>query len=135
MSSHRRRLVFAFVAALTGCKDEPPACKTVDLDCGPLYVPTFHNIYEMTLKDNCGSDKNACHSRVGRKGGMSFETEQSAYDALLVAPRVVPGDPECSEMIVRTSSPGADYQMPPGDALPKNEACVLIKWVQMGAMR
>ena len=36
-------------------------------------------------------------------------------------------------MIVRTSSPGADYQMPPGDPISAAERCALIQWVQAGA--
>lgn len=118
----------------SSCKDDPPACITVETDCAFLYEPTFHNVYEKTLKPSCGSDKNACHSAVGHQGGMSFETEQSAYDALLDG-RVTPGDPDCSEMIVRTSSPGADYQMPPRTPLDPTERCVLIKWVAAGAQR
>ena len=45
-------------------------------------------------------------------------------------PRVSPGDAACSLMIVRTDSPGADYQMPPGDPLSEPERCALIQWVQ-----
>ena len=37
-------------------------------------------------------------------------------------------------LIVRTDSPGADYQMPPGDPLSAPERCALIHWVQNGAM-
>ena len=48
--------------------------------------------------------------------------------------RVKPGDPACSVMIVRTDSPGADYQMPPGDPLSPQERCALIQWVQNGAL-
>jgi hypothetical protein len=48
---------------------------------------------------------------------------------------VKPGDPSCSKMIVRTDSPGEDYQMPPGDPLTPEERCALIQWVQMGAMK
>ena len=47
--------------------------------------------------------------------------------------RVDPGNPGCSVMIVRTDSPGADYQMPPGTALSPQERCALIQWVQNGA--
>ncbi len=121
------RLILAF-AALAACKDDPPACKTVDEMCDLQYVPTFDNLYNNTLKDGCGSTKNACHSRVGQRGGMSFEDEAHAYAALLDG-HVTPGDPGCSQMVVRTDSPGADYQMPPGTALTKFERCAIIQWV------
>ncbi|MEJ7603691.1 MAG: c-type cytochrome domain-containing protein [Kofleriaceae bacterium] len=128
-----RRMSIAL--ALAGCpSDPPPACITVDLACQPLYAPTFANVYEQTLKDGCGSQRSACHSASGQKGGMSFEDPDTAY-AALIAGRVVPGDAACSEMIVRTSSPGEDYQMPPGSPLSTAEQCALVQWVHAGAPR
>ncbi len=81
-----------------------------------------------------GSTQTACHSKAGHQGNMSFEDELHAYQALR-AGRVEPGNPGCSLMIVRTDSPGAAYQMPPGDALSAPERCALIQWVQAGAMQ
>jgi hypothetical protein len=120
--------------ALAGCPsdNDPPACLEVDLECQPLYVPTFENVYTNTLKQGCGSERVACHSREGQKGGMSFEDPETAHAALL-AGRVIPGNPGCSEMIVRTSSPGEPYQMPPGSPLGESTRCALIQWVQAGA--
>lgn len=123
----------AFGAFAACSSDPPPACITVDTACAPLYEPTFHNVYTRTLQDTCGSTQSACHSRAGKQGGMSFEDETTAYQALR-AGRVVPGDAACSLMIVRTDSPGASYQMPPGDALGEPERCALIQWVQAGAL-
>jgi len=125
----------ALAVALAACtSDPPPSCITVDTSCAPLYAPTFDNVYTMTLRDTCGSARSSCHSAAGKQGGMSFEDEQHAYDALL-AGRVMPGDPGCSKMIVRTDSPGAPYQMPPGDPLSAPARCALIQWVQSGAPR
>ena len=119
--------------AVAGCaSDPPPSCITVDLACAPLYEPTFDNVYRMTLQNTCGSERSSCHSAAGKQGGMSFEDVSHAYAALR-AGRVVPGDPGCSKMIVRTDSPGASYQMPPGDPLSAAERCSLILWVQAGA--
>jgi hypothetical protein len=121
------------LAPLAGCPaDPPPSCITVDTTCAPDYAPTFDNVYTMTLKDTCGSTLSSCHSAVGLRGGMSFQDEQHAYDALL-AGRVMPGNPGCSKMIVRTDSLGAPYQMPPGDPLKEPERCALIQWVAAGA--
>jgi hypothetical protein len=123
----------ALAVALAGCPaDPPPACIAVDASCAPLYVPTFDNIYTMTLRDSCGSQSASCHSAVGMQGGMSFQDQQHAFDALR-AGRVVPGDPACSKMIVRTDSPGAGYQMPPGDPLSAAARCALVQWVAAGA--
>jgi hypothetical protein len=130
------RLWFVVGVALAGCpRTPPPPCTTVDLTCSPGYVPTFDNVYKNTLKTTCGSDKSSCHSRAGHMGGMSFEDPATAYAALTdpLHPRVKPGDPACSLMIVRTDSPGTDYQMPPGDPLSVPERCALIQWVQCGA--
>jgi hypothetical protein len=127
------RHLWLAAALSAGCaSDPPPACITVDPTCAPLYEPTFDNVYSHTLRDTCGSTRSSCHSAAGKQGGMSFEDEAHAYGALL-AGRVVPGDPGCSKMIVRTDSPGADYQMPPGDPLSEPERCALIQWVAAGA--
>ena len=119
-------------AALAGCPDDgPPACVTVETTCTPLYEPTFDNVYNNTLKAGCGSGLDACHGATGA-GKMSLADPAAAHAALLDG-RVKPGDPGCSEVIVRTDAPGKDYQMPPGTALSAAERCSLILWVQAGA--
>ena len=133
----RMLLVCALGLLLAGCPSEPPPeCLTpaVDTSCAPGYVPTFTNVYKNTLQPNCGSTDSSCHSASGRAGGLSFADQQTAYDQLMALGRVKAGNPSCSEMIVRTSSPGKDYQMPPGDPLDDPEQCALIQWVQNGAM-
>jgi cytochrome c len=126
-------LVAVLAAGLSaGCPDSPPACITVDTTCAPLYPPTFDNVYAMTLQNTCGSQQASCHSAVGLEGGLSFQDPQHAYAALL-AGRVMPGNPGCSLMIVRIDSPGASYQMPPGEPLSEPERCALIQWVLAGA--
>ena len=130
-----RRLLL--VGVLAGCPSEPPpACLTpaVDTGCAPQYMPTFTNVYNNTLKPDCGYMDGSCHSASGRAGGLSFETQTVAYDQLMTASRVKAGNPSCSEFIVRTHSPGKDYQMPPGDALDDVEQCALVQWVEMGAL-
>ena len=127
------------VGVLAGCpSDEPPPCieaELIDTSCAPGYVPTFTNVYNNTLEQGCGSTRSSCHSGAGRAGGLSFQDQATAYTQLLdvAQGRVKPGDPACSEMIVRTSSPGEDYQMPPGDPLSLPARCALIHWVQQGA--
>jgi len=63
---------------------------------------------------------------------MSLADPAAAHASLLDG-RVTPGDPGCSELIVRTDAPGKDYQMPPGTTLGAAERCSLILWVQAGA--
>ena len=125
----------AMLVTSAGCpNEEPPACKTVDLACSPQYPSTsFSLVYENTISRDCGSSEGSCHSASG-DSSLSFATEQGAYDSLL-SKYVTPGDPGCSELIVRTSSPGADYQMPQGSPLSEVEQCALRKWVEAGAPR
>ncbi len=127
------------LVCLLACSEPPPECiaseHAIDEACAPGYVPTFTNVYNNTLKEGCGSTKANCHSARGRAGDLSFETQDIAYAALLDAKkaRVKPGNAACSEMIVRTHSPGEDYQMPPGDALKAPARCALVQWVLQGA--
>lgn len=123
-----------------GCPSTPPPeCITVDTTCAPGYVPTFDNVYRNTLENSCGSTRSSCHSASGHQGGLSMADEATAYADLLAMsptynrPRVSPGDAACSLVIVRTNSPGKDYQMPPGEPLTPEEQCALVQWVQMGA--
>jgi len=127
---------------VAGCPSTPPpACITVDTTCAPGYVPTFDNMYTNTIAQGCGSQRASCHSASGHMGGLDMSTEALAYSGLLaMSPnyhraRVEPGNAACSLMIVRTDSPGADYQMPPppGDPLTEPARCALIQWVQNGA--
>jgi hypothetical protein len=136
-------LLVSGLLAGAGCpQTPPPACIDVDLTCAPSYVPTFDNVWSNTINKSCGNTNSSCHSAQGHMGGLTFPDEQTAYDNLLaksgVDPtrtRVDPGNPACSLMIVRTDSPGADYQMPPGDPLAAAERCSLVQWVAAGAQR
>jgi hypothetical protein len=125
--------IAALAAGLAGCpEDTPPSCTTVDTACTPLYDPTFENVFKTTLRVGCGSTLSSCHARGG-EGNMSLEDMTTAYQSLLDG-HVTPGDPGCSEFIVRVTAPkGKDYQMPPGAPLSDAERCSLIQWVERGA--
>ncbi len=122
------------LAACAGCGSEPPpACATVETACAPLYTTTsYANVYSQTIAQDCGADKGACHSASGASG-LSLIGEQQSFDNL--ARYITPGDPGCSEFVVRTSAPGKDYQMPQGAPLIESEQCALRKWVEAGAPR
>jgi hypothetical protein len=130
----RRSWVAALLAAsIAGCpsNEPPPMCTTVDVACAPAYVPTFENVFDNTIKLGCGSARASCHASGG-ESGMSLENAATAYQSLLDG-RVTANDPGCSELVVRTSSTGKDYTMPPGSALEPAERCALIRWVATGA--
>jgi hypothetical protein len=128
----------ALTLASSGCpKTPPPECKTIETACAPGYEPTFENVWTHTIEQSCGSTKSSCHSSSG-ESGMSLATIDDAYASLVEGGRVKPFDPSCSELIVRTSSPGTDYAMPPSGgsaAISDPTRCALILWVNMGAMR
>ena len=135
-------LLVVGVLLVAGCPSTPPpSCITVDTTCAPGYVPTFDNMYANTLAQGCGSTRASCHSASGHMGGLDMSTPEIAYANLMaMSPkyqraRVEPGNAACSLMIVRTDSPGADYQMPPlpSDPLTEPARCALIQWVQNGA--
>jgi len=136
-----RRLWLALVCS--GCPSTPPpACLAAapSTTCDTLYIPTFDNVWTMTLYPHCGGKDGACHHGSSPQAGLSFETEQTAYDDLMMnssldpkRARVVPGDVQCSLVLVRADSPGTDYQMPPGTPLPAEERCALTQWVANGA--
>ncbi len=128
---HMRRMWIALALLCGGCPSEdPPACVTVDTSCTPQYVPTFDNLYANTLKMDCGSSRGSCHSNSG-EGGMSLADIDTAHAQLVQ--RVDPANPGCGDAIVRTHSPGTDYEMPPGAPLPEAERCALVQWVAAGA--
>ena len=131
----------AISAALAGCTSPtpPPACITVDTTCAPGYTPDFDHVYGNTISPTCAQSA-SCHSATGHTGNLDMSTEALAYNALLAnssidpsRKRVVPGDASCSLLIVRTDSPGADYQMPKGEPLSAPERCALVQWVKCGA--
>lgn len=131
--SSMRRMSLAAAILFGGCSEPPPACttETIDVTCAPLYMPTFDNVYENTLKTGCGSNRGSCHSASG-DGDISLADPATAYNSLLDG-RVTPGDPTCSELIVRTHDLGTDYQMPPGAPLGESTRCALVRWVAAGA--
>jgi hypothetical protein len=134
------RVVLAAVVALgvlaPGCGHD---CVEVDLTCNQLYEPTFENVFERTLLQKCGTEGDTCHSVDGHMNGLVFAEIDDAYAELLgLTPdgaRVIPGDPSCSEMIMRISADDPDYLMPPGEPLSPQERCALVKWVAAGALR
>jgi hypothetical protein len=130
----------ALGALLAGCaKDPPPACIHVDTTCAPGYTPDFDHVYKNTIQPTC-AQSSGCHSASGHAGNLDMSSEALAYSNLMQPShldpkrmRVVPGDASCSLIVVRTDSPGADYQMPPGMALPEPERCAVLQWVACGA--
>lgn len=95
-------------------------------------------IFSQVLSVTCASAGASCHGDLGRQGGLVLVTEAEAYAALLGlagdAPRVVPGDPACSEMMVRLDLAGHAWSMPPGAPLDERARCSIRRWIASGAL-
>jgi len=128
------RLCVVFFVILTSCRGDDDACIDVDLTCQPLYDPVFDEVFTRTLLPKCGVPGSACHGDSGRQNGLGFVTADEAYD-LLLASRVVPGDPGCSLIVRRIESSDSSFVMPPGAPIAAAERCAIIQWIADGAQR
>lgn len=128
----------ALIAVLSGCPagEEPPTCTTPPpASCAPLYEPTFTQIFTRTLQPSCGLSGSSCHADDGRQGGLVFVREQESYDLLVAKGKVRPGDPSCSDLMVRLLSSDPFARMPPGKALDPGAQCAIRLWIEAGAKR
>jgi hypothetical protein len=126
-----------------GQDDGPLACVDVDADgCAPLYAPTWDNVFAMTLTPDCTTGGLSCHASADALGaaehGLFFADPEGAR-ALLLEDRgdatfVVPGDPSCSQLVIRLVTEDTVKRMPPGLMLSPEETCSVMQWVEMGAM-
>lgn len=125
-----RVLLVALVA--TGCGgDAPEACPIpLPADCEPLYEPTFDQVYAQTLSDTCALS--GCHASASAQGGLDLEGQEQAFSALVDEGRVLPGDPACSELMMRLHGVGVPV-MPPGRPLSDAERCAVQRWIEQGA--
>ncbi len=89
------------------------------------------------LSDKCF----ACHGPDAnkREGGLRLDEESSAHAKLKDGKgfRLVPGNPEQSEVFKRITSADPDYQMPTPDShlglLNENEVSLVKRWIEQGA--
>ena len=130
--------VVAAACSSDGSSSDEPTClpQAATTDCTPTYEPTFHNVWETTLKPICAA--NGCHSGSMPTGNMSLEDEAQAYTNLLMKssngePRVTAGDVKCGKVVVRLNSKNEAYSMPPTMSLPANDLCSIMQWIAMGA--
>ena len=109
------RAALALLFCGVGCNGETsadgvPECTDVALDvegCSLLFQPTFDNVFDQVLKPTCGKEGGACHGdseALGAMNGLVFEEIDGAYDNLIDGGYVTPGDPICSELVVRLES-------------------------------
>lgn len=137
-------LTMGIVALATGCSeasDERPMCilSAKTETCAPLYPAEFPVIYRQLLSTTCASGGASCHGAMGQQGGLAFTSETESFDALLGLPagkvRVVPGEPACSELVVRLDLAGHSWSMPPGAPLDERARCSIRQWIAAGAQK
>ena len=121
--------LLATLATLAGCGDDVPDCVELPAECTPQYPPTFDAVWSNTLATSCALS--GCHA-TGAGGLTMGTTPETAHAALLDGGYVTPGDPECSEMVVRIETPG-EVGMPPSAMLDDAERCAVAAWVREGA--
>jgi hypothetical protein len=130
--------IIVTLGAALSCNGDPPGPTCVsegaDPDCTPLYTPTYDEIFTRTLAPSCGRAGSSCHSSTGRQGGLALDEPEEAYRTLL-ARSVRPGDPACSEVVVRLVSTDPFERMPPGRPLDPGEQCAIVQWIASGAPR
>ena len=128
-------LVWASLGCPGGEAPAPSTClEPLDLQCPPLYEPTYEQVFRQTLMPKCGVGNGSCHDPSGGKGGLVIsEFLPATHEALLDHDRVLPGDPECSLLIRAVEGHPSTSAMPPGAPLSNEERCALIQWVASGA--
>jgi hypothetical protein len=138
----RSLLCCATILGASGCGSSTPACvKTPSLDCSPLFAPpTYQAIFTQILEPNCATGMGTCHTPDGAKNGLVFADADAAYQLLLsppnTSPRVLPGDPGCSLIMIRLESTDPNYRMPPGPTpLDPAARCAIAQWIAQGAPR
>jgi hypothetical protein len=137
-----RLLPLVLLLGAIGCGPDPLTCAELERDadggmltCNPLSPPSYDNVYRDTFEEKCATGH--CHSGPGAKGGLDLEDKDAGYEDLLEVgqERVIPGEPECSEVVARIYTTDSDWHMPPGEDLSAEEKCSIAKWIDMGAPR
>ncbi len=127
-------LVWASLGCPGGEAPAPSTClEPLDLQCTPLYEPTYEQVFRQTLMPKCGVGNGSCHDPSGANGGLVVSEAEATHEALLEGGRVLPGDPECSLLIRVVEGHPSVSSMPPGTPLSTEERCALIQWVASGA--
>lgn len=118
-------MLWVWGAARNVCGDEMPVSE-VPVSAGTQFLQAVRPL----LEAKCIS----CHGEKKQEGGLRLDTLQAALKGGEQGPAVVPGEPQQSLLVQAVLGTDADLQMPPGDALSAEQADLLRKWVQNGAV-
>jgi hypothetical protein len=131
-------LVFA-ACGDDGDDTELPCVENLDAQCTAGIAPTWDDVYKHVIEARCGGSSGvSCHGPDGLKGGLALYNKTVAYEGLVGGaggePRVIPGDPACSELMKRLETSNEALRMPAGGApVPPTDRCAIQKWIAAGA--
>jgi len=91
-------------------------------------VEDFETHVRPVLVERCQS----CHGPDKQKGGLRIDSRKMLLEGGDSGPAIEPGKPDDS-LLVRAIRRSGDLKMPPKEALPKEQAAVLERWVAGGA--
>jgi hypothetical protein len=132
----RISIVLLFQVLLPHCGEGNVCLEPLDLDCAPLYEPTFENVHSITFSVKCALGGTSCHGDSGNKGGLSFSSDiDTSYDELMGSGRIDVNQPECSVLLTRLLADLPAEVMPPGNPLQEAELCAVKLWIAAGALR
>lgn len=103
-----------------------------DAGCDLLYEATYDQIFERTLSRSCSPAEANCHGSMRAEGGLILSIRDQAYSTLLEK-YIVPGSPDCSELMMHLEARENRMIMPPGLFLFPEERCSIATWIQNGA--
>ena len=137
-------LTTALTIGTLGCGSEPPpdgpSCDAAlpDVQCSPLYEPTFNKLHERLFEKKCALAGGACHAATGAQGGLVLEGDADEVYAILTSDDMwlAPQALGCGSIYDRLHrQPGDSKLMPPGAPLQASELCALNQWLTAGAPR
>lgn len=116
-----------------------PCVEKLDPECKEGFTPNWDNVYEFVIEARCGGASGvSCHGPEGLQGGLGLYTKKDAYEGLVDGvggePRVLAGDPACSELMKRLETSDAELRMPyKAKPLSATDRCAVQKWIAAGA--
>jgi hypothetical protein len=121
-----------------GSDAEAEACAILPATCSPSFDTDFATVHKNVFQLRCGTANGvtSCHGSDGNQGGLTLSDPAKAYDALISSGLVIPGDAQCSPLMVRLETDDAAKRMPRGEAkLPAGIRCAVQRWISEGASR
>lgn len=129
-----RTVLVALTVALMGCGPEPAQCTPAPLpDCPTVDAPTFVELHAAVIGPSCGTGA-TCHVPGDTISDLDLASASTARTTLIEGGYVVPGSPQCSELVQRMTSGERLFVMPPTGRLSVEQQCAVIAWVRDGAL-